>query len=272
MPFGNLKALQEWDVSFPMEMDETGQYGTDPSTLYPYQLLIIDTIQIVDQLLELGFEVEIWSVVHQIQEGCIALIGFDGIWLVLFRSGDIGVGETLKEYVPAFLCYEGVIFALLVEECLGFFRNSGHSTIDRQQFVRAGGDEVSQDFKGFVGVLGALPDAESIGVNAALHFAIGSYRLNAELEFIACIAELAQAAGVPGLGQAHRRLAGVEDIASQEFRRTGERPIGDEGLLAPHAIIVPLEGFLPTVGDRGFVAALGIPGVDLLSATVECTN
>lgn len=61
-----------------------GSVSTDPSKLYPYvHLLIIDTVQIINQLLILGVEIKILGIVEQIKEGRKTSIGFDGVRLVL---------------------------------------------------------------------------------------------------------------------------------------------------------------------------------------------
>src|SRR5215213_1446677 len=217
-PFGNLKALQTWDVSFPGKWCRRVSLKTDPSILYPYQLLVIDAVQIINQFLELSIEVKIWGVVHQIQEGRVALVGLDGVGMILLGAWGIGIRETLQEDIPAFFCDERIILALLIKEGLGLFRNCRHGAVDGQKLVSAGRDEISQNFEGFVRVLGAFPDAEGISIHTAADFTVCTDGLNAELEFVASIAEFAQAAGVPGLGQAHRSLAGIEYVASQEFR------------------------------------------------------
>ena len=61
-----------------------GSVITDPSKLYPYvHLLIIDTVQILNQLLVLGVEIKIFGIVQQIEEGRKTSVGLDGIRLVL---------------------------------------------------------------------------------------------------------------------------------------------------------------------------------------------
>jgi hypothetical protein len=58
-------------------------------------LLVIDAIQIVNQLLEFSLEIEIGSVVQQRQERGVTSVGFDGVWMILLGSGDVGISETL---------------------------------------------------------------------------------------------------------------------------------------------------------------------------------
>ncbi len=48
--------------------------------------------------------------------------------------------------------------------------------------------------------------------------------------------------------------------------------VGDKGLFAPHAIIVPLEAGFPAIWNGGFKVTNGVATVDLLGAAVEGAN
>ena len=126
--------------------------------------------------------------------------------------------------------------------------------------------------KGCVGVLGALPNAEGVCVNTTAYFTVCAHRLNAKLEFIASIRGSHPNSRCTRSGSDPWQPCRVEDVASAEFGCTRERTCGDEGLFTVHAIVVPLETFLPTLGNGGFVITLCIAGVNLGGAIVEGSN
>src|SRR5688572_21496592 len=235
-------------------------------------LLVVNHSEVVNQLLELGLEVEALRVSQQTKESRPAIVGFDGIRLVLFGTWGIRISQTLYKHIPAFLCHKRILFALLSEEgfSLGCVRR--HGSIHRKKLVGAGGDQIGQNFEGCVRVRSAFPDAEGICINTPLHFAIGSYGLNAELEFITRLYQLGETTSVPGLGQAHCDPAGIEWVAGAKLWRASQSSRADEGLFTPHAIIEPLEPFLPAIRDGGFITALGIARVQLGGATIKSAD
>src|SRR6476469_4344785 len=110
---------------------------------------------------------------------------------------------------------------------------------------------------------GTLQNPECVSIDTAMHNTIGSHGLNPELEFVASVGEFSETTCVSTLGQGHSNLAAVENIASTEFRRTGERAGRYERLVAVHAVVIPLPGLLPAIRDRGFVVALYVAFIDL---------
>src|SRR5262245_50269016 len=90
------KVAQSWDTPYHNEKQKkhigrVSLFTNPPNVYFNLRLLVVQDVDVVNQLLIFSIKVQTFSVPQQVKEGCEACIGFDGVWLVLFRAWGVWV-------------------------------------------------------------------------------------------------------------------------------------------------------------------------------------